>query len=103
MFVDTCCRFQIILVMNNKSESIVHWDLKFVDYTDDKCLINKIKKFTVTYLPVKPISLVNPLSQNLNGRLGTILLLGRHVQIINKDNQTLSWGWTIHSFLTPRK
>lgn len=37
-------------------------------------------------LPVVPVPMVNPLAKQLNGRLGAILLLGRHVQVVNEHD-----------------
>ena len=37
-------------------------------------------------LEVVPIPVVHPLPQQLNGRLGTIHLSSRHVQVIHKHN-----------------
>ena len=47
--------------------------------------------------------MINPLSQDLNGGLGTILLLSWHVEIIHKHHYLLSNGWTIYATLPPVK
>ena len=44
-------------------------------------------------LLIIPVAIICKLPQQLNRRLGTILLLGRHVQIINKDEALLSHWW----------
>jgi len=54
-------------------------------------------------LPVKPVSMINPLSQDLNGGLGTILLLSWHVEIIHKHHYLLTNGWSIYTTLPPAK
>jgi len=48
-------------------------------------------------LPVKPIVVVNPLPQYFNRRLSTILLLRRHIEVINKNYQLFTNRWTIHT------
>lgn len=54
-------------------------------------------------LPVKPVSMINPLSQDLNGGLGTILFFGWHVEIIHKHHYLLTNGWSIYTTLPPAK
>ena len=49
------------------------------------------------YLPVKPVSMINPLPQDFNGWLGTILLLGWHVKIIYKHHHLLADRRSIHT------
>ena len=48
-------------------------------------------------LTIIPSFMVHPLSENLNGRLGSINLFLGHVQIINEDNEFLARGWSEHS------
>lgn len=50
-------------------------------------------------LPVEPVSLVDPLTEDLYGGLGPVLLLGRHVQVIHKHHQFLPQRWAIHTLL----
>lgn len=50
-------------------------------------------------LPVEPVSLVDPLTEDLYGGLGPILLLGRHVQVIYKHHQFLPQCGAIHTLL----
>ena len=38
------------------------------------------------FLEVIPVPVVHPLSQQLNGRLGSIHLPGRHVEVVHKHN-----------------
>lgn len=38
--------------------------------------------------------MVQPLSQKFNWWLGSLLFDSRHIQIVNKDNQMFSEGWT---------
>ena len=52
-------------------------------------------------LLVVPMCVINPLSQQLNGRLRSILLLGRHIEIINKHYTLLAHWRTIHTLTTP--
>lgn len=42
--------------------------------------------------------MVHPLSQQLDGWLGTVGLQGWHVHIINKEDEITSEGWTKHPF-----
>lgn len=56
-----------------------------------------------TGLPVKPVSMINPLSQDLNGGLGTILLLSWHIKIIYKHHNLLTNSWSIYTTLPPVK
>jgi len=48
-------------------------------------------------LAVVPVTVVNPLSQQLNRRLCAVLLLGRHVQIVNKRNTLLTERRPVHA------
>ena len=50
-------------------------------------------------LPVKPVSMINPLSKDLDGGLGTILLFSWHVKIVNKHYYLLTNGWAIYTTL----
>ena len=43
--------------------------------------------------------MINPLSQDLDGRLGTILLFSWHVEIIHKHYYLLTNGWPIYTTL----
>ena len=44
---------------------------------------------------------VDPLPQQLNGRLCSILLLLRHVEVVHKDNGPLTHGRSKHSLTPP--
>ena len=39
---------------------------------------------------VSPVSMVNELSEQFNGRLSTIDLLGRHVEVVHEDDGLLA-------------
>ena len=47
--------------------------------------------------------MINPLSQDLDGRLGAILLLSWHVKIVNEHYYLLTNGWSIYTTLPPVK
>lgn len=51
-------------------------------------------------LPVIPVPVILPLSEKLYRWLGTILLLGRHVEVIHKHYRLLSHWRTKHTFTT---
>lgn len=47
--------------------------------------------YLLTYLlPVIPASVVHPLAQELNGRLGTVRLQHGHVKVVNKEDEVFS-------------
>lgn len=48
-------------------------------------------------LAVIPASMVHPLAQQLNRRLGTIGLQGWHVQVIDEEDEVTAQGWSIHT------
>ena len=50
---------------------------------------------------VVPVSVVQPLSEQLNGWLGTVLLFGWHVQVIHKHHCFLTHGRTVNTFTPP--
>ena len=43
------------------------------------------------FFQVVPVPMVQPLPEQLNRRLGSVLLSGRHVQIIHKNNLNTLW------------
>lgn len=47
--------------------------------------------------PVIPALVVHPLPQQLDGRLCSVHLHGRHVEVINKKDKMLAQGRTKHS------
>ena len=47
-----------------------------------------------------PAFIVHPLPEKLNGRLGTILFLFRHIEVINEENGVLSKFWTPNTLTT---
>ena len=51
-------------------------------------------------LDVVPSTVVHPLTKQFNWRLGTVLLLLWHVEIINKDDKLLARGWTKAALLS---
>ena len=51
-------------------------------------------------LAVVPVSVVDPLSQQLDGRLCAVLLLGRHVQVVDKHDALLAQRRSVHAFAT---
>ena len=54
-------------------------------------------------LSVIPVPNVEPLPQQFNGRLRTVLLLGRHVQVVDEDHAFLAHGRSEHTLATPVK
>mmetsp|Transcript_74192 Transcript_74192/g.176934 ORF Transcript_74192/g.176934 Transcript_74192/m.176934 type:complete len:776 (-) Transcript_74192:1206-3533(-) len=50
-------------------------------------------------LPIVPTTGVHPLPQQLDGRLRVVLLLGRHVHVVDEQEALLSKGWAIRSLL----
>ena len=55
------------------------------------------------YLSIKPVSVINPLSEEFNRRLGAIALFSGHVQVVHKDNHTFS-GWrSVNALATSKK
>ena len=54
-------------------------------------------------LLVVPVFVVQPLSQQLDGRLGAVLLFGRHAQVIHKHHRLLVHGRAIHTLAAPEK
>lgn len=48
--------------------------------------LTPLLSYLCVFLEVVPVPVVQPLPQQLDGRLSTILLPGRHVQIIHKHN-----------------
>jgi hypothetical protein len=48
-------------------------------------------------LSIVPTLMVHPLSEQLDGWLSTILFFLWHVEIINEDHETFTWGWSIDS------
>ncbi len=52
-------------------------------------------------LLVVPVSVIDPLPQELNGRLGPVLLLARHVEVIHKENTTTAHRRPVHSLASP--
>ena len=55
-------------------------------YTYHHSIVSGIFSDLGVLLEVVPIPVVHPLPQQLNGRLGTIHLSSRHVQVIHKHN-----------------
>lgn len=51
-------------------------------------------------LPVKPVPMIDPLPQDFDRGLGTILLLGRHVEIINKYHNLFANGGSVNASFT---
>ena len=51
-------------------------------------------------LPVKPVPMINPLPQDFDRGLGTILLLGWHVEIIYKYHHLFANGGSINASFT---
>jgi len=59
------------------------------------------RSFKQTYLfPVIPASVIHPLAQQFNGRLGSICFQHGHVQIINEEDEIFSQRRPKHT-LTP--
>ena len=52
-------------------------------------------------LAVVPVAMVRPLSQQLDGRLCSVHLLGWHVEVVHKHHTLLTHGWTKHTLPTP--
>ena len=52
----------------------------------------------VQFYKLLPVSMINELSEQLDGRLGAIHLLGRHVEVVNKDDGLLAHLRAKHSF-----
>ena len=51
-------------------------------------------------LQVVETPVVDRLAQYLNWRLGSVLLFGRHVQVVDEDQQTVAWHFRpVHTFL----
>ena len=53
-------------------------------------------QFRVVLLVI-PVSVVHPLSQQLNGRLSTVLLLSWHVEVVHKHHTPPPHGRAIHT------
>ena len=49
----------------------------------------------MAFSPVEPVALIDPLSDNLDGRLGAILLHHGHVEIIHEDTHLFTNGRAI--------
>ena len=54
-------------------------------------------------LSVIPVANIEPLAQQFNGRLRAVLLLGRHVQVVDEDHAFLAHGRSEHALATPVK
>ena len=52
-------------------------------------------------LPVVPVPVRHPLPQQLDGRLRAILLLGRHVQVVDKHHALLAHRRSKNTLATP--
>lgn len=52
-------------------------------------------------LPVEPVPLINPLTKDLYGGLGPVLLFGWHVQVIHKHHHFLPQCGAKHTLLPP--
>lgn len=60
--------------------------------------------YLLTYLlPVIPASVVHPLAQELNGRLGTVRLQHGHVKVINKEDEVFSQWRTKYTLPSEKK
>jgi hypothetical protein len=49
---------------------------------------------------IEPIALIEPLTEQLDGRLTAVLLLARHIQIIDEDDALLAQRWPVDTFST---
>ena len=54
-------------------------------------------------LAVVPVTVVDPLTQQLDGRLRAVLLLGRHVEVVDERDALLAERRPVHTLATPRR
>lgn len=66
-------------------------------------LKTRCRKVLTYLLPVIPATMVYPLPQQLNRRLGTIGLHHWHVYVINKEDEVLPCWRPKHTFSSDRK
>ena len=75
-----------LVEVTSDTRSDVGTTTSWFTHSGNKVHLLKMSERMLVVLSIIPSTLVNPLSEDLDGRLSTILFDLRHVQVIDKDN-----------------